>query len=206
MKLVKPAAVAVAGVLAMGALTGAAFAVRAGESAPDFKGTDSNGKTQTLLQYRGKYVVLEWANQGCPYERKHYESGNMESLQREWTGKGVIWLSIISSAPGQQGYVSPAEENEYLRHMKASPTAAVLDPTGEIGRLYGAKTTPHMFVIDPQGKLIYEGAIDDKPSPDPATLKGAHNFVSKALEEAMAGKPVATPVTRSYGCSVKYAD
>ena len=195
-------------VLAAGLATvcGGVLALTPGETAPEFKGTDSNGKTETLAQYRGKYVVLEWANQGCPYERKHYESGNMEALQKQWTGKGVVWLSVISSAPGQQGFVSPAEENDYLRKMKAAPTAAVLDPTGTIGRLYGAKTTPHMFVIDPHGKIVYEGAIDDQPSPDPATLKGAKNYISAALEESMAGKAVATPVTKSYGCSVKYAE
>lgn len=184
----------------------AAFAVRPGEMAPDFKGTDSNGKTQTLSQYRGRYVVLEWANRGCPYEQKHYKSGNMESLQKQWTAKGVVWLSVISSAPGEQGFVTPAEENDYLHTMHAAPTAAILDPSGAIGRQYEAKTTPHMFVIDPSGKLIYQGAIDDKPSTDPETLNGAHNYVSQALEEAMAGKPVTTPVTRSYGCSVKYAE
>jgi peroxiredoxin len=185
---------------------GAALALRPGETAPEFKGTDSNGKTETLAQYRGKFVVLEWANQGCPYERKHYESGNMERLQKQWTAKGVVWLSVISSAPGQQGYVTPPEENDYLSKMHAAPTAAILDPSGEIGRMYGAKTTPHMFVIDPQGKIVYEGAIDDQPTPDPASLKAVqHNYLNEALEAAMAGKPVATPVTKSYGCSVKYA-
>src|SRR6202012_1901285 len=183
--------------LAALALASTAFAVRPSDLAPDFKGTDSNGKTQTLSQYRGKYVVLEWANQGCPYEQKHYKSGNMEALQKEWTAKGVVWLSIISSAPGEQGYVTPPEENDYLAKMHAAPTAAILDPTGAIGHLYNAKTTPHMFVIDPTGKIVYEGAIDDKPSPDPSTLNGAHNYVSEALTAAMAGKPVPTPQTRS---------
>jgi peroxiredoxin len=187
-------------------IASAAFAVKPGDQAPDFKGTDSNGNTQSLSQYKGKWVVLEWANRGCPYEQKHYNSGNMEALQKQWTSKGVVWLSILSSAPGQQGFVSPAEENEYLSSKHAAPTAAILDPTGAIGHLYEAKTTPHMFVIDPTGKLVYMGAIDDKPSPDPDTLKGAHNYVSEALEEAMSGKPVTTPVTRSYGCSVKYAE
>jgi peroxiredoxin len=187
-------------------LCAAAFALTPGQTAPDFKGTDSNGKTQDLAQYRGRYIVLEWANNGCPYERKLYESGTMESLQKQWTAKGVVWLSVLSSAPGQQGNVTPAEENDYLHQMHAAPTAAILDPTGTIGHLYSAKTTPHMFVIDPQGKIVYEGAIDDQPSPDPATLKGAKNYVTAALEESMAGKPVATPVTKSYGCSVKYGD
>lgn len=184
----------------------ASAAVVPGQPAPEFQGKDSNGKTQNLAQYRGKFVVLEWANQGCPYEKKHYESGNMEHLQKEWTGKGVVWLSVISSAPGQQGYVSDAQENAYLSSMHASPSAAILDPSGAIGRLYGAKTTPHMFVIAPDGKLIYEGALDDQPSPDPASLKVAKNYVSKALTEAMAGKAVSTPLTKSYGCSVKYGE
>jgi len=187
-------------------LAATALALRPGETAPDFSGPDSNGNTQTLAQYRGKFVVLEWANQGCPYEQKHYKSGNMERLQREWTAKGVVWLSVISSAPGEQGYVTPPEENDYLRTMHAAPTAAILDPSGTIGRLYGAKTTPHMFVIDPQGRLVYEGALDDQPTPNPASLKIAHNYVSEALEDAMAGKPVPTPVTRPYGCNVKYGN
>jgi hypothetical protein len=176
-----------------------------GIHAPDFKGIDSNGQTQTLSQYQGKYVVLEWHNQGCPYEQKYYHSGTMESLQKQWTGKGVVWLSIISSAPGTQGYVTPAEENAYMKKMNAAPTATILDPKGTIGRLYSAKTTPHMFVIDPTGKLVYQGAIDDQPSPDPSTLKGARNYVSEALTESMAGQPVKVASTRSYGCSVKYA-
>jgi peroxiredoxin len=183
-----------------------AMALKPGDPAPDFKGVDSNGKVQTLAQYRGKYVVLEWANKGCPFEQKHYKSGNMERLQKEWTAKGVVWLSVLSSAPGQQGNVTPAEENDYLRAMNAAPTAAILDPSGTIGRLYDAKTTPDMFVIDPRGKLVYEGAIDDQPTPDPASLKDAKNYVSAALEASMAGRPVAVAVTRSYGCSVKYAN
>ena len=183
-----------------------AWALKPGEAAPDFHGTDSSGKAESLAQYRGRYVVLEWANKGCPYEQKQYNSGNMEHLQREWTAKGVVWLSVLSSGPGQQGNVTPAEENQYLQQMHAAPTAAILDPSGRIGRLYGAKTTPHMFVIDPAGKLVYEGAIDDQPSTDLSTVKGAHNYVSAALEEAMTGKPVATSVTRPYGCSVHYGN
>src|SRR5580698_6216049 len=135
--------------LALAAFSLPALAAVPGTPAPDFKGTDSNGKTHTLSEYRGKYVVLEWANKGCPYEQKHYLSGNMEALQKEWTDKGVIWLSILSSAPGEQGNVTLAEENQYLKQMHAAPTAAILDPSGSIGRLYQAKTTPHIFVIDP---------------------------------------------------------
>ncbi len=130
----------------------------------------------------------------------------MESLQRQWTAKGVVWLSVLSSAPGQQGYVTPAEENDYLKTMKAAPTAALLDPTGAIGHLYDARTTPHIFVIDPSGKIVYQGAIDDQPTPDPASLKIADNYVNDALNAAMAGKPVAFTVTKPYGCSVKYGN
>ena len=191
--------------LTLALIATAAFAIPPGTLAPDFKGTDSNGNTQSLSQYRGKYVVLEWANKGCPYEQKHYNSGNMEALQRQWTAKGVVWLSIISSAPGEQGYVSPSEENDYLHRMKAAPTAAILDPSGAIGRLYAAKTTPHMFVIDPTGKLIYQGAIDDKPTTEQEDLKTARNYLNEALTAAMSGKPVAIASTRPYGCSVKYA-
>lgn len=172
--------------------------------APDFKATDSNGQTHSLDQYRGKFVVLEWHNQGCPFTRKHYVSGNMQALQKEWTDKGVVWFTVISSAPGAQGYVTAAQENDYLAKVHAVPTAALLDPDGNLGRLYDAKTTPDMYIIDPKGKLIYSGAIDNRPTPDAEDIKGADNYVSDALNEAMSGKPVANPYTRAYGCSVKY--
>jgi peroxiredoxin len=177
-----------------------------GSPAPNFTATDSHGQTHSLSVYRGKYVVLEWHNQGCPYTRKHYVSGNMQSLQKEWTAKGVVWFTVISSAPGQQGYVTDAEENAYLKQMHAVPTAVLMDPEGKLGHLFSAKTTPEMYVIDPEDKLIYEGAIDDRPTPDPADIKGADNYLNDALMEAMAGKPVAHAYTRSYGCSVKYAN
>jgi peroxiredoxin len=191
--------------VAVMAVTFAAWAVRAGDTAPDFTGTDSHGKTHKLSDYRGKFVVLEWTNKDCPYTRKHYESGNMQALQKEWTAKGVVWLTVLSSAPGQQGHMTAAEENAYLAKEKASPTAAILDPSGSIGRAYGAKTTPHMFVIDPSGKIIYEGAIDDHPTTDTADIKRSKNYVSEALAEAMKGQQVAVSYTRPYGCSVKYA-
>jgi len=181
-----------------------ALAIAPGSQAPDFKGTDSNGVAHTLSQYRGKYIVLEWANKGCPYDQKHYLSGNMEALQKQWTDKGVVWLSVLSSAPGEQGNVTPAEENQYLKKMNAAPTAALLDADGTIARLYQAKTTPHMFVIDPKGKLVYQGAIDDKPTTDQADIKTAHNYLNDALTTSMAGKEVAVNSTRPYGCSVKY--
>lgn len=180
------------------------FAVKVGDPAPDFTGTDSNGKTQSLSEYRGKYVVLEWSNRDCPFTRKHYESGNMQSLQKEWTAKGVVWLTILSSAPGQQGYVTASEENAQVAKVHAAPTAAILDPKGTIGHEYDAKTTPNMFVINPAGKLIYAGAIDDHPTPEVSDIKVSKNYVSEALRQAMAGGVVATSYTRPYGCSVKY--
>jgi peroxiredoxin len=181
------------------------FAARIGEQAPNFTGTDSTGKPETLSQFKGKYVVLEWHNHDCPYTRKHYESGNMQSLQREWRGKGVVWFTVISSAPGEQGYMEPAQENTFLKKVNADPTSVILDPTGAIGHLYDAKTTPEMYVIDPKGKLIYEGAIDDHPTTEVSDVKLSKNYVSTALEAAMAGKPVPVTYTRPYGCSVKYA-
>ena len=184
---------------------GLCYGQKVGEPAPDFKATDSNGQMHELSEYRGKYVVLEWHNNGCPYTRKHYESGNMQHLQKEWTSKGVIWFTVISSAPGQQGYVTAQQENEYLKRMNAAPTAALLDPQGEVGRLYAAKTTPHMFIINADGVLIYDGAIDSRATTDQSDITGATNYVSQGLEEALAGKPVSTPTSRPYGCSVKYA-
>ena len=184
----------------------AAQQVRVGSTAPEFTATDSHGRVESLDQFHGRYVVLEWHNQSCPYTRKHYLSGNMQSLQKEWTEKGVAWFTVISSAPGEQGYVTPDAENAYVAKMHAFPTAVLIDPSGRLGHLYNAKTTPQMFVIDPQGKLIYDGAIDDRPTPDLDDVGGAHNYVSDALLEAMGGKPVATPYTRPYGCSVKYPD
>ncbi|HKF49189.1 MAG TPA: redoxin domain-containing protein [Terracidiphilus sp.] len=180
--------------------------VKVGDAAPAFTATDSRGQTQTLQQYHGKYVVLEWHNQGCPYTKKHYDSGNMQSLQKEWTAKGVAWFTVISSAPGTQGYVTADQENAYVDKMHAVPTAVLLDPEGKLGHLYNAKTTPQMIVIDPQGKLIYDGAIDNRPTPDPDDIRGADNYVNDALSLSMAGKPVATAYTRPYGCSVKYGD
>jgi peroxiredoxin len=183
----------------------AALAVKVGSPAPGFTAVDVDGKQQKLSDFKGKYVVLEWHNQGCPYTRKHYESGNMQRLQKEWTAKGVVWLTVISSAPGTQGFVTPAQEKEYLTQMKAVPTDVLLDSAGTLGRLYDAKTTPHMFVIDPGGTLIYQGAIDDKPSSNRADVAGAKNYVDAALTSSLAGKPVNDAATPPYGCSVKYA-
>ncbi len=182
------------------------WAAKVGDHASDFTATASNGKTIHLSDYRGKYVVLEWHNNGCPYVGKHYKSGNMQRLQKQWTRDGVVWFTILSSAPGKQGYVTAGEENDYLTKMQAAPTAALLDPSGGIGHLYDAKTSPQMVVINPQGVVIYSGAIDDKPTTDLQDVPTATNYVSLALQQSMAGKPVETPSTRPYGCSVKYAD
>src|ERR1700734_121349 len=181
-------------------------AAKVGDAAPDFTATASSGKTYRLSSNLGKYVVLEWHNNGCPYVGKQYDSGNMQKLQKQWTGKGVIWFTILSSAPGKQGFVTASDENAYITKMQAAPTAGLLDPSGEIGHLYDAKTSPQMVVINPQGVVIYDGAIDNKPTTDLEDVPGATNYVSLALEQAIAGKQVETPTTRPYGCSVKYAD
>jgi peroxiredoxin len=181
------------------------YAVRVGDPAPDFTATDSHGQTQKLSLYKGKFVVLEWTNNGCPYTRKHYDSGNMQSLQKQWTARGVVWLTVLSSASGEQGYMTASQENAYISKVHADPTAAILDPWGTIGHMYAAKTTPHMFVIDPSGKLIYDGAIDDHATTDTSDIPSSRNYVSAALTSAMAGQPVATAYTRPYGCSVKYS-
>jgi peroxiredoxin len=183
---------------------GSAWAVKIGDAAPGFKSTDTDGKVQTLKDYNGKYVVLEWTNKDCPFVKKHYDSQNMQNLQKEYTGKGVVWLTIISSHKGKQGFVTAQEANQTKTKWNAAPTAILLDPKGKIARLYGAKTTPHMFVINPKGVLIYAGSIDDHAITDAADLATAKNYVRAALDADMAGKPVAEPLTKPYGCSVKY--
>jgi alkyl hydroperoxide reductase subunit AhpC len=206
MKMKRSTLFALLAALLLCAVAPVLWAAKVGDAAPQFTATASNGKTVHLADYRGKYVVLEWHNNGCPYVGKHYNSGNMQRLQKQWTSQGVVWLTILSSAPGKQGYVTANEENDYLAKMQAAPTAALLDPTGEIGHLFEAKTSPQMVVINPQGVVIYSGAIDDKPTTDLQDVPHATNYVSLALEQAMAGKPVQTAATRPYGCSVKYAD
>jgi peroxiredoxin len=175
-----------------------------GQPAPDFTLVDSLGKKHELSQYKDKYVVLEWVNFKCPFVAKHYDSGNMQSLQKHYTAKGVTWLTICSSAPGKAGNYSPEEINKILHEKGAAPTAYLIDADGSVGKKYGAKTTPTMCVIDRAGSLVYEGAIDDKVSTDTADIKGATNYVKAALDEAMNGKPVKIASTKSYGCSVKY--
>jgi peroxiredoxin len=175
-----------------------------GTSAPDFSLTDSKGKTQSVSQYKGKYVVLEWFNPECPFVKKHYGSGNMQKLQEEFTGKGVVWLSIDSSAPGLEGHLTADQANAKITEWKTKQTAFVLDPDGKAGRAYGAKNTPHMFVINPEGKIVYEGAIDSKASANPADIAGATNYVKVALDESLASKTVSNATTKPYGCAVKY--
>ena len=182
----------------------AVAAPRVGEPAPDFTGVDTQGKTHRLADYRGKTVVLEWTNHDCPYVRKHYGAGNLQEQQREAAAQGVIWLSVISSAPGQQGHVSPAAADELTRSRKAAPHAVLLDPEGRIGRAYEAKTTPHLYIIDEAGKLVYMGGIDSLATADPADIAKATQYVRVALKERAAGQPISAPVTRPYGCSVKY--
>jgi peroxiredoxin len=178
--------------------------VRVGAPAPQFTATDSNGKSHKLSDFKGKIVVLEWTNHQCPFVVKHYETGNMQTLQKEAVGKGVIWLSVVSSASGQQGFVNGQQANQLTRSRTASPTAVLLDPNGNLGRLYGARTTPHMFIIDSQGILRYVGAIDDKPTANKADAKTANNYVRPAINSLMSGQPVKSATTQPYGCSVKY--
>lgn len=195
---------AFAAALLLGAATQAQAAAVVGKAAPSFELSDTGGKTVRLGDFQGKFVVLEWVNFRCPFVGKHYGSGNMQKLQKKYTGDGVVWLSICSSAPGKQGYVTAAEANELLKQKSAAPTRFLLDPKGTVGRGYGAKTTPHMFVIDPKGILLYDGAIDDKPSTNKADIATAKNYLTAALDAAMAGKKVEVAATQPYGCSVKY--
>ena len=182
-----------------------AAAAKVGEPAPDFTAPSTTGSPVSLGSYKGKIVVLEWTNHECPYVRKHYETGNMQTLQREATSQGVIWLTLISSAKGEQGYVTAAQADELTRSRKASPTAVLLDEPGVVGRIYGATNTPHMYVVDRTGMLVYAGAIDDRPTTRRADVPGANNYVRAALDAVAASQPVKTPITRAYGCTVKYS-
>jgi peroxiredoxin len=175
-----------------------------GSAAPDFSLTDAKGQTHSLSQYKGKYVVLEWFNPECPFVKKHYGPGNMQKLQEEYTSKGVVWLSIDSSAPGKEGSLTAEQAQKTMSEWKTKQTALLLDPEGKAGRAYGAKNTPDMIVINPEGKIVYEGAIDSKATPNPADIPTSTNYVKVALDESMAGKPVSNSTTKPYGCSVKY--
>jgi peroxiredoxin len=178
--------------------------VATGDNAPAFSVKDSNGKTHALSDYRGKYVVLEWVNFGCPFVKKHYNSENMQKLQKEWAAKEVVWLTVCSSGVGQQGHMAADQINAALVSKGAKPKAYLADESGEMGRAYGAKTTPHMFVIDPKGKVIYQGAIDSIRSANPADIDKATPYVSQALAASMKGETVPNATTQPYGCGVKY--
>lgn len=179
-------------------------AAEIGKPAPDFSAPAASGKSVALSSYKGNYVVLEWTNPGCPFVRKFYNSGAMQELQKKQTGKGIIWLSINSGAKGKEGNMNAKEAAEWVKKVQANPTEYLLDEKGEIGHLYGAKTTPHMFVIDKQGILQYAGAIDDKPSPNPDDIETSHNYVIAAINSLIEGKKVEVTSTQSYGCNVKY--
>ena len=196
--------IVMAGILSAVLVAGVRAEVTTGAAAPDFTLTDTSGASHKLSDFKGKTVVLEWVNHGCPFVVKHYSKGNMQGLQADYTGKGVVWLSICSSAEGKQGY-NTAEGWQKLNAEKGGKaTAILLDPEGTVGKLYGAKTTPHMYVINAEGTLVYQGAIDDKPSTDSDDIPGAKNYVKAALDEVLAGKPVTTGQTKPYGCGVKY--
>lgn len=183
---------------------GAAVAATIGKPAPDFALADLQGKPVKLSDYKGKFVVLEWVNPECPFVDKHYSSKNMQTLQKQAANKQVAWLAINSTSPTHSDYKTPAEMDQWMKEQGGAPAATLLDKDGNVGKLYGAKTTPHMYIINPRGELVYAGAIDDKRSTDPADIGSARNYVSAALGEAMAGKPVSVASTSAYGCSVKY--
>jgi hypothetical protein len=176
-----------------------------GQPAPAFTAKDADGKTRSLAEFKGKTVVLEWTNDGCPYVQKHYKSGNMQGLQKSASKDGVVWLTLISSAPGKQGYLDAGEAKGWKVSNGAGSSALLLDPTGQVGHAYEAKTTPHMYIVDKAGKLAYMGGIDDKPTADPSSLKGAKNYVSAALSDIKAGRAVTTAVSKPYGCTIKYS-
>jgi peroxiredoxin len=181
-----------------------ASAALIGEAAPAFTATDSNGKSVSLSDYAGKVVVLEWTNHECPFVKKHYGAQNMQNTQKRAAADGAVWLTVISSAPGKQGHVDASAANKLTEERGAAPDAVLLDPSGDIGRLYEAKTTPHMYVIDRNGILVYQGAIDSIPSSDPEDIAKAENYVISALDALKAGNKVTTTVTPSYGCGIKY--
>lgn len=200
---------AIAGVAALGGallLNGgeALASVETGAAAPAFSVVDADGATRTLAEFAGRTVVLEWTNEGCPYVRKHYDSSNMQTMQRDAAGDGIVWLQVISSAPGEQGYLDAVGARARVQQDSAAPAATLLDPSGVMGRAYGARTTPHMYIINGEGVLVYQGAIDDRPSARPSSLEGATNYVRAALADIEAGRAVQVAQTTPYGCAVKY--
>jgi len=180
-------------------------AASVGQPAPAFSAVDTAGRTVSLADFKGRHVVLEWVNPGCPFVQKHYGSANMQGTQKDATAKGVVWLTINSTSRDAEDYKAPAEMAAWMRDQKAASTATLMDADGKIGRAYGARTTPHMYVVDPAGKLVYAGAIDSKPTGRVADIATATNYVKQTVTELLAGKPVSTPSTNAYGCSVKYS-
>ena len=201
MKLLRRTLIATAALVALGAQAAATV----GQPAPDFTLKDTNGKTVRLSDFKGKHVVLEWTNPGCPFVLKHYGSQNMQALQQDAKAKDVVWLGISSTAPGHGDYLAPGALAAQYQAWGATPTALLMDVSGKVGRSYGARTTPHMYVIDPKGMLVYAGGIDDKRSANADDVRTAKNFVRAALGESLAGKAVSTPTAPPYGCSIKYA-
>lgn len=174
------------------------------QTAPNFQLIDSKGNVQELEQFRGKKVILEWTNHECPFVQKHYSSGNMQGLQKRFTDEDVVWLSIISSAEGNQGYVTADQADELTESRGAAPSFVLLDPSGDVGRTYGAQTTPHMYIVDEEGVLRYNGAIDSVRSANPADIEGSDNYIELGMASLAAGEQIKTSLTRPYGCSVKY--
>lgn len=201
-RLIALSALAAAGVALP--LAASAQAATVGQPAPAFEVKDASGKTVKLADFKGKHVVLEWTNPGCPFVVKHYGAQNMQALQKDAAAKNVVWLAVSSTAPGQTDYLAPGALAAKYQAWGAAPAAMLMDDNGAVGKAYGAKTTPHMYVIDPKGTLVFAGGIDDKRSANPADIPGAKNFVKAALAESLAGKPVSTPTATPYGCSVKY--
>ncbi len=196
--------VTVSALAALGLAATAQAAPSVGQPAPDFTLTDTSGKTVRLSDYKGKHVVLEWVNPGCPYVRKHYTSANMQGTQKEATGKGVVWLAINSTENTSYDYMAPAQLARWVTDQKAAPTQTLMDEEGTVGKAYGARTTPHMYIVSPQGMLIYAGGIDSVPSSRPDDIKTAVNYVKQGVREALAGQPISNATTRPYGCSIKY--
>lgn len=205
MRILTKFAVAAVSIATLTLSTTAIAEVTTGSQIPDLTVTDSNGATHKLSDFEGKTLILEWTNDGCPYVQKHYDSNNMQTLQKSVTAKDdTVWLTVISSAPGTQGYKDGNGANKQMADWDAAPTAVILDPNGDMGKVFNARTTPHMYVIKPDQTLVYQGAIDDNRSSNPATIEGAENYVVSALADLEAGRPVSTPESAPYGCSVKY--
>ncbi len=189
----------------LGLASAAAFAATVGQPAPAFSVTDASGKTVSLADFKGQHVVLEWVNPGCPFVQKHYNSQNMQGTQKDAAAKGVVWLAVNSTARDAEDYKAPPEMAAWMKVHKAAASATLMDSEGKVGRAYGARTTPHMYIVDPKGTLVYAGGIDDRPSANPADIPGAKNYVKAALSESLAGKAISQASTRPYGCSIKYA-